>query len=107
GRGAIAEALGDGGGGGGWPRHLDAHGILEERVHQALDLQRHGGGEEQRLPAQGEQLADALDVGDEAHVEHAVGLVDDEDFHARAMASTSRSVTATGTAWVWIGVGVV
>ena len=30
----------------------------------------------------GHQLADALDVGDEAHVEHAVGLVDDQDLDA-------------------------
>ena len=30
----------------------------------------------------GQQLADALDVGDEAHVEHAVGLVDDQDLDA-------------------------
>ncbi len=42
---------------------------------------RHGGREEQRLAGEGQHLADALDVGDEAHVEHAVGLVDDEDFH--------------------------
>src|SRR5262245_19134853 len=37
---------------------------------------RHGGGEEQRLARERNKLADALDVGDEAHVEHAVGLVD-------------------------------
>ena len=30
----------------------------------------------------GHQLADAFDVGDEAHVEHAVGFVDDEQFDA-------------------------
>jgi hypothetical protein len=46
------------------------------------DLGRHGGREEQRLPRERQQLADALDVGDEAHVEHAVGLVDDEDLDA-------------------------
>ena len=46
------------------------------------DLRRHGGGEEQRLPGEGHELEDALDVGDEAHVEHAVGLVDDHDLHA-------------------------
>ena len=28
-----------------------------------------------------QQLDDALDVGNEAHVEHAVGLVDDQDLH--------------------------
>ncbi len=46
------------------------------------DLRRHGGREEQRLPARREQLADALDVGNEAHVEHAVGFVDHQDLDA-------------------------
>ena len=81
GRGAVAEALRDGADDGGGPRHLDAHGVLEEGVDQPLDLCRHGGGEEQGLPARGKQLADALDVRDEPHVEHAVGLVDDQDLH--------------------------
>jgi hypothetical protein len=31
------------------------------------------------LPGEGEELADALDVGDEAHVEHAVGFVEHQD----------------------------
>jgi hypothetical protein len=64
------------------PRHLDTHRVLEERVDQALDLLRHGRREEQGLPPRWEQLADALDVGNEPHVEHAVGLVDDEDLHS-------------------------
>ena len=46
------------------------------------DFRRHGGGEEQRLAGERNQLADALDVGDEAHVEHAVGLVDDQELDA-------------------------
>ena len=57
-------------------------GSLQELVGEALDFGRHGRGEEQRLAARRQQLADALDVGDEAHVEHAVGLVDDEDLDA-------------------------
>ena len=57
-------------------------GIAEEALGQPLDLGRHGRREEQRLPARRQQAADALDVGDEAHVEHAVGLVDDEDLDA-------------------------
>ncbi len=69
-------------GGGGGARDLDAHRVLEEGVDQARDLRRHGGREEQRLPARRQQLADALDVGDEAHVEHAVGFVDDQDLDA-------------------------
>ena len=45
-------------------------------------LFRHRRREEQRLPGEGHQLEDALDVGDEAHVEHAVGLVDHHDVDA-------------------------
>ena len=47
-----------------------------------LDLRRHGGREEHGLAREGQQLADALDVGDEAHVEHAVGLVDHQHVDA-------------------------
>ena len=62
--------------------HLDAHRIVQEGVGDALDFRRHGRREEQCLPRERHQLADALDVGDEAHVEHAVGFVDDEQFAA-------------------------
>ncbi len=41
-----------------------------------------GGGEEHGLARHREQLADFLDVWDEAHVEHPVGLVDDQDLDA-------------------------
>ena len=61
---------------------LDANGIGQEVVGEALDLRRHGRREEQRLAGEGQEFDDALDVGDEAHVEHAVGLVDDEDLDA-------------------------
>ena len=43
---------------------------------------RHGRREEQGLPRKGHELADALDIGNEAHVEHAVGFVDHEEFDA-------------------------
>ena len=47
-----------------------------------LDFGRHGRREEQRLPRERDELGDPLDVGDEAHIEHAVGFVDDEDLDA-------------------------
>ena len=80
--GAEAEQLGDGVRGGGRRGDLDARRVVQEGIDQALDLRRHGGREEQRLPAWRQQLADLLDVGDEAHVEHAVGLVDHQDLDA-------------------------
>ena len=78
----AAQELADGLGGRRLPRHLDPHRIVQEFLRDPGDLGGHGGGEEQRLPGEGHQLEDALDVGDEAHVEHAVGLVDDHDLHA-------------------------
>ena len=74
--------LRDGGRGGGGFRDFDAHRIVQEVIGDALDFRRHGGREEQRLAREGHQFADALDVGNEAHVEHAVGFVDHQQFHA-------------------------
>ena len=61
---------------------FDAHRVLQELLGEARDFGRHRGREEQRLARERHQLADPLDVRDEAHVEHAVGLVDDEDLDA-------------------------
>ncbi len=63
-------------------RHLDPHRIGQEGIGEALDFRRHGRREEQRLAGEGQELADPLDVRDEAHVEHAVGLVDDQNLDA-------------------------
>ena len=75
-------------------------GIVQELAGDALDLGRHGGREEQRLAREGQKLADALDVGNEAHVEHAVGLVDDQHFDAGEQAACrARNGRADGRAW--------
>src|SRR5690606_19195792 len=81
-RARLYQELLDVGGGGCGPRHLDTHGRLQELLCKLSNLRRHGGGEEQRLPREGDELADALDVRDEAHVEHPVGLVDDQNLDA-------------------------
>jgi hypothetical protein len=52
---------------------------LSRLVGQLLDLVREGGREEQGLLLGGQQREDLLDVADEAHVEHAVGLVQHQD----------------------------
>ncbi|MEI9932925.1 MAG: ribonuclease J [Rhizomicrobium sp.] len=62
-------------------RYLDAHGRMQEFFGQPLNLRRHGGGVEEGLPRERQLLADLFDIRDEAHVEHAVGFVDDEDLH--------------------------
>ena len=63
------------------PRDFDQLRLVQERVGELLDFVREGRREEQILPAHrsGQQRHDALDVGNEAHVEHAVGFVEDED----------------------------
>ncbi len=59
------------------PRRVDQHAVRER-----LDGGRHRRGEEERLALPGDGRADAADVVDEAHVEHAVGLVEHEVRHA-------------------------
>jgi len=54
----------------------------QEFLRKLGDFGRHRRREEQCLAGEGDHLADALDVGDETHVEHAVRLVDDEDLDA-------------------------
>ena len=76
------QKLRRGGDSGGGTRNFDADGIAEELLGDAPDFRRHGRGEEQGLARERHQLADALDVGNETHVEHAVGLVDDEKLDA-------------------------
>ena len=78
----LDQELGGVGDGGRRPRHFDAHRIVQELLGDAPDLRRHGGGEEQGLAGERHELADALDVGNEAHVEHAVGFVDDQELDA-------------------------
>ena len=64
--------------GGGLGCDLDADRVLEEALGEAGDLGRHGGGEERGLPARVERGDDLPHRLDEAHVEHAVGLVEDD-----------------------------
>ncbi len=59
-------------------RDVDAHRLLQHLMRQMHDVAGHGGGEEQRLALLRQRRHDAAHVLDEAHVEHAVGLVDDE-----------------------------
>ena len=62
-------------------RHLDGGRVLQELRGELADLVGEGGREEQRLPRARDRVDDALDVRDEAHVEHAVGFVEHEDLH--------------------------
>ena len=60
-------------------RHV--HRILREGLDQLLDRPRHRGGKENRLPLGRRLLQDRPDVVEKAHVEHPVGLVEDDHLH--------------------------
>ena len=81
-------------------RDLDLLGILQDLVGELGDVARHGGREQQRLALLGDQLRDAAHVLDEAHVEHAIGFVEDEEASpGRASRCRARSGRADGRAW--------
>ena len=58
---------------------VDAHRIDKNVLSQFGDRRWHGRREQQRLPLAFAQRDDLPHVVDEAHVEHAVGLVEHED----------------------------
>src|SRR6516165_4100397 len=69
--------LGDGRSGRGGAGNFGTHRIVQESIGDALNLRRHRRCEEQCLPREWDELTDTFDIRDEAHVEHAVGFVDD------------------------------
>ena len=66
----------DGDDGGCRRRRLDADRLVQQRRRELGDLVRHGGGEHRGLAARTDGGGNRLHRADEAHVEHAVGLVE-------------------------------
>jgi len=62
---------------------LDGDGVGKKRVDGALDRRRDGRGEEKRLVLGRQGVHYAADARPKSHVEHAVGLIEDKDLHAR------------------------
>ncbi|MCO5561402.1 hypothetical protein L7F22_015023 [Adiantum nelumboides] len=56
----------------------DVRRAVQEGPRERHDRARHGGREQHRVPLLGEHAQDPLDVGQEAQVQHLVGLVEDE-----------------------------
>ena len=73
---SLEHGVGRGGGRG----DRDFLRIHQEFFTNAANFRRHGGREEQGLAKTRQQADDAFHVGNEAHVEHPVGFVDDQDF---------------------------
>jgi hypothetical protein len=57
-------------------RDRDARRMLQELVGEFCDRAWHGGGKQQRLPRRRQLGDDVTNVGHEAHVKHAVSLVE-------------------------------
>ena len=64
-------------------RYFDHGWLVQQAVGQGLDLFRERGREQQVLAFRRQHGQHFLDVADETHVEHAVGFVQDQDFHFR------------------------
>ena len=64
-------------------RHLNALGVAQQLAGQVGDVLGEGRREQQVLALRRQLGQNLLDVVDEAHVEHAVGFVEHEDFHVR------------------------
>ena len=68
-----------------WPERGSRHSTYlgcAGTAPAALDFRRYRRGEEQRLAVSQQLRQMRLDVGDEAHVEHAVGFVDHQKIEA-------------------------
>src|SRR5579871_584679 len=74
--------LGGGGYGAGGTGNFHTDRIVKKLFGDPPDLGRHGGGEEERLAGERNKLADAFDVRDEAHIQHAISFIDDEKLDA-------------------------
>ena len=59
--------------------NLDLHRIMEQGDGQFADLRRHRGREHHTLAILRKFIDDLHDIVDEAHVEHAVSLVEHEE----------------------------
>src|SRR5439155_110444 len=95
-------------------RDRDPHRIVHEHVGELHDVVAEGRREEHRLATLvGRELAqEVAQVLDEAHVEHAVGFVDDQDLHAAEIEDALLVVvdqppgrpSASGRTFSWMGV---
>ncbi len=72
--------------------HLDAHRVAHQPRGQPRDRAVEGRGEQHGLPRLRREQRDALDVVDEAHVEHPVRLVQDQHFQRRQVDAAALDV---------------
>ncbi len=68
-------------------RHFDRHRRIQQPFGQGADLAREGRRKQQVLPTCRQLRQHLADVVDEAHVEHAIGLVEYQDLDPRKIQS--------------------
>jgi len=66
--------------------------VLQEIIGQFLDVRGHGGGEKQRLTPARKALYDPADIRQEAHVEHVIRFVKDQDLNLGQIQGTAVNV---------------
>ena len=62
---------------------LDRDGVLQDPLGQRLERRGQGRGEEQRLPLFRRLPDDLRDIGQKAHVEHAIDFIEDQMLESR------------------------
>ena len=62
-------------------RHFNLNRVIQQTFGQSTNLIREGGGEQQVLALGRQQRKDLANVADKAHIQHAVGFVQHQDFH--------------------------
>ncbi len=77
------DGLRDAARGRGGALHADPDGLTQQVAGELQDRRGHRRAEQQRLTVLRQLAQHAADVGQEAHVEHAVGLVEDEHLQLR------------------------
>ena len=65
------------------PRDFHHHRVVQQAIGQGADVIGKSGRKQQVLSLRRQQREDALHVMDEAHVEHAVGFIQHQNFHLR------------------------
>ena len=60
-------------------RHFDLHGRIQQFIGESPDVIGIGGGKQQVLSPLRQQGKNPADIGQEPHVQHAVGLVQHQD----------------------------
>lgn len=79
----MVDILTDGFGSGRDRRNFNFLWIAEDRPRECLDLRCHGRREEECLAFDRDNLEELLDIVDESHIEHPIGLIEDEYLDVR------------------------